>query len=118
MEKNQQLEHFVHAQVERWNAGDQQGFLDCYRGISPNGMVVDIVGAPEMDAEAALAAMWSTQPDIRIEIVCAAVIGDEAVTHHRNYRISSGELSSDTLETYELNDGKLTARYFVAHSGS
>tara|TARA_R110002110_G_C13470525_1_gene720963 strand:+ start:81453 stop:81809 length:357 start_codon:yes stop_codon:yes gene_type:complete len=114
VEKNQQLENFLHAQVAHWNDGDKEGFLACHRDISPDGLFVEIVGSPEMDAQTALNAVWSTQPDIRIEIVCAVVVGNEAVTHHRNYRISSGELSSDTLETYCLDNGRLTARYFVS----
>tara|TARA_E500000305_G_scaffold75550_1_gene61275 strand:+ start:27219 stop:27575 length:357 start_codon:yes stop_codon:yes gene_type:complete len=116
VEINQQLKHFVHAQVDFWNKGDKAGFLGCYRDISPNGLSVEIVGGPNMGAQTALAGMWSTQSDIRIEIVCAVVVGNEAVTHHRNYRISSGELSSDTLETYCLEEGKLTARYFVSQA--
>ncbi|MBR9909317.1 MAG: nuclear transport factor 2 family protein [Gammaproteobacteria bacterium] len=118
MEKNQQLEHFVHAQVECWNQGDKEGFLKCYSDIAPNGLSVEIVGAPQMEPQVALEAMWRTQPDIRIDIVCAVVVGNEAVTHHRNIKRSSGELSTDTLEIYQLDDGKLSARYFVSHPGS
>jgi len=114
MENNQQLEKFVHAQVAHWNNGDKEGFLACHRDLSPNGLSVEIVGRPEMEAQTALDSIWSTQPDIRIEIVLAVVVGNEAVTHHRNYRISTGELSSETLETYWLDNGRLTARYFVS----
>lgn len=115
MENNKQLEHFVHAQVECWNSGDKQGFLNCYREISPNGLRVEIVGLPEMDPWVALNGMWDkTQADIRIEIICAAVIGNEAVTHHQNIK-SNGELSTDTLEVYKLENGSLSARYFVSY---
>ena len=111
------LEHFVHAQVDCWNKGDKQGFLNCYEQIAPNGLSVEIVAVPAMpamDPWLILNNMWDkTQADINIKILCAVVAGNEAVTHHQNWK-QTGELSSYTLETYTLEDGKLTARYFVS----
>ena len=116
MENNQQLAHFVHAQVECWNNGDREGFLNCYRDLSPNGLSVEIVGMPKMDPWDILRGMWDkTQPGIRIEVVAAAVVANEAVTHHRNYKKDDGSLSTDTLEVYKVEDGKLSARYFVSY---
>lgn len=116
MENNKQLEHFVHHQIDCWNRGDREGFLQCYRELSPNGLSVEIVGMPAMDPWTVLEGMWDkTQGDIRIEIVAAAVVGNEAVTHHRNYKKADGSLSTDTLEVYKLTDGKLSARYFVSY---
>lgn len=107
------LEHFLHGQIDCWNSGDREGFFALYRNIAPKGLSLEYVGLPQGDAWAMLEQMWDkSQANIRIEVLCSIISGNEAACHHRNNRLS-GENGTETIELYKIDDGHLTARYFI-----
>ncbi|MBY0240809.1 MAG: nuclear transport factor 2 family protein [Burkholderiaceae bacterium] len=108
------IDHFLHGQVDCWNASDKDGFFAHYRRIAPEGLDIEYVGRPRHDPWQVLEGMWAQQnARIRIEVASCIVNGGEAACHHRNLmRDDSGGI--DTIETYRFAQGRLYVRYFVA----
>lgn len=108
------LEHFLHGQVECWNAGDKEGFFAHYQQVASQGLSIEYVGQPERDAWQVLEGMWAQQQSrIRIEVKLVVINGNEAACHHRNAFIGS-EGGIETIELYRLDEGRLSVRYFIA----
>ncbi|GAB3101808.1 nuclear transport factor 2 family protein [Aestuariicella hydrocarbonica] len=106
------IEHFMHRQIECWNAGDKQGFLQCYRDIASTGLDIEYVGMDKHDPWLMLEGMWQQQPHIRIEVKESIIIGNEGAAHHINHLVAGG-ISTETIEFYSLQDGKLSSRIFI-----
>lgn len=108
------IDHFLHGQVDCWNASDKEGFFAHYRALAPDALEIEYVGQPGRDAWQVLEAMWEHQNKrIRIEVLSCIVNGDEAACHHRN-AMRDGSGGIDTIETYRFTPGRLSVRYFVA----
>ena len=45
------IERFLHAQVEAWNASDKEAFFEQYRSTCPNGLVIEYVGRPPLNVD-------------------------------------------------------------------
>jgi len=107
------IEHFLHAQVQAWNAGDKEAFLAAYRQAAPRGLTIEYVGKPAADGWPVLEGMWAQQSaKIEIEEVVAIVNGSEAACHNRN-KVRGTAMAIETIELYHFDDGHLTVRYFI-----
>ena len=107
------IEHFLHTQVQAWNAGDKTGFFAAYRAAAPQGLLVEYVGRPASDGWPVLEAMW-TQQSAKIEIqeLTMIVNGDEAACHNRN-KVRGSDIAIETIELYCFDAGQLSVRYFI-----
>jgi hypothetical protein len=109
----QEIEHFLHGQVQCWNDGDRDGFIAHYKALAPNGLSLEYVGLPQADAWLMLEKMWDTSREtIRIEAVQTIIAGNEAACFHRNHRVN-GDKGTTTIELYKFESGRLSARYFI-----
>ena len=109
----QAIEHFLHTQMQAWNAGDKEGFIAAYRQAAPNGLTIEYVGRPPSDGWPVLEGMWAQQSaKIEIEEVVAIVNGSEAACHNRN-KVRGTALAIETIELYRFDAGRLSVRYFV-----
>lgn len=108
------IEHFLHAQVRAWNAGDKEGFFDAYRAAAPAGLQIEYVGrGPAGDGWPVLEGMWAQQSaKIEIEEVALIINGSEAACHNRN-KVRGSALAIETIELYHFDNGRLTVRYFI-----
>jgi len=114
MTDNNKLESFLHKQIEYWNSSDKKGFMDCYKAIATMGLSIEYIGLPKPDDSwQALEHMWNTTQDsIRIELVDCIATNNEASCYHINRKLD-GTISTRTIETYRLDSGVLTARYYI-----
>jgi hypothetical protein len=108
------LEHFLHAQVAAWNAGDRVAFFAAYGAAAPLGLTIEYVGrGGPQDGWPVLERMWSDQSArIEIEEVALIVNGDEAACHNRN-KVRGSAVAIETIELYRLDAGRLAVRYFI-----
>lgn len=108
------VKHFMHTQVECWNAGDKEGFFGAYRELAPKDLRIEYVGGPAGDGWPILEGMWDQQqPKITIEEVALIVTGNEAAAHNRN-RVNGTEMVIETIEQYRFeSDGSVAVRYFI-----
>lgn len=108
------IEHFLHAQVQAWNAGDKDTFLAAYRAVAPKGLQIEYVGrGPATDGWPVLEGMWAAQAaKIEIEELLLVVNGDEAACHNRN-QVRGTTVAIDTIELYRFDAGRLSVRYFI-----
>ena len=107
------IEHFLHAQVGAWNAGDKEAFLGAYREVAPKGLQIEYVGRPAADGWPVLEGMWAQQSaKIEIEEVTAIVNGNEAACHNRN-KVRGTTMAIETIELYRFDEGRLHVRYFI-----
>ena len=109
-----QIEHFLHTQMQAWNAGDKEGFFAAYRAAAPGGLRIEYVGRPEADGWPVLEGMWAQQSaKIEIEEVVLVINGTEAACHNRN-KVRGTAMAIETIETYRFDpDGQLLVRYFI-----
>jgi hypothetical protein len=109
-----QIERFLHGQVEAWNAHDKAAFFGLYKAFTPKGLTIDYVGQAPRDAWAILDDMWAKQNDkVEIEVVNVIVNGTEAACHHRNHVTAAG-FTTETIELYAFGEDELSVRYFIA----
>jgi hypothetical protein len=112
MEK-QDIEHFLHAQVKAWNAGDKDGFFAAYAQVAPNGLQIEYVGRPMSDGWPVLEGMWAQQSaKIEIEEVLMIINGNEAACHNRN-KVRGTAMAIETIELYSFDAGRVVVRYFI-----
>lgn len=109
----EQIEHFLHAQLEHWHAKNRDGFLGAYREMSPNGLTVEYVGRPLGDGWQAIEDIWEKQvPNIEVEVQSKIINGSEAACLHANKIIGTNQVIP-TIEQYIFGDGTLHVRYYV-----
>lgn len=109
----QAIDHFLHGQVDAWNAHDKDTFFALYKEFSPEGLSIEYVGRPAGDPWQTLEAMWTNQnAKIRIDVKATIINGHEVACHHVNQVIGS-EHGIHTIELYRFEGGKLFVRYFV-----
>jgi hypothetical protein len=107
------IAHFLHTQVQAWNAGDKSAFFDAYRQAAPDGLQIEYVGRPAAEGWPILEGMWANQnAKIEIEEVLAIVNGDEAACHNRN-KVRGAATAIETIELYHFDAGRLYVRYFI-----
>jgi hypothetical protein len=111
----EQIEHFLHGQIEAWNAHDKAAFFGLYKAMSPHGLTIDYVGQPPREAWEILETMWAQQNDkITIEVAKTIINGTEAACHHLN-KVNGADFAIETIELYAFGDGVLSVRYFIAN---
>lgn len=109
----QDIEHFLHAQVKAWNAGDKDGFFAAYTQAAPNGLQIEYVGRPISDGWPMLEGMWTQQSaKIEIEEVVMIINGNEAACYNRN-KVRGTAMAIETIELYSFDAGRLVVRYFI-----
>lgn len=107
------IEHFLHTQVQAWNAGDKEAFFAAYRAAAPKGLQIEYVGRPAGDGWPVLEHMWATQcAKVEVEEALLIVSGTEAALHNHN-KVRGTSLVIETIEQYIFDDGHLTVRYFI-----
>ncbi|MDB5930764.1 MAG: hypothetical protein JWR60_2471 [Polaromonas sp.] len=109
----QDIEHFLHAQVKAWNAGDKEGFFAAYAQAAPQGLQIEHVGRPMADGWPVLEGMWAQQSArIEIEEVLMVINGKEAACHNRN-KVRGTAMAIETIEFYSFDAGRVVVRYFI-----
>lgn len=109
----QEIEHFLHTQVNAWNAGDKEGFFAAYAQAAPKGLQIEYVGRPMSDGWPVLESMWAQQSaKIEIEEVLMIINGDEAACHNRN-KVRGTAMAIETIELYSFDAGRVVVRYFI-----
>lgn len=111
----EQILHFLHGQVDAWNAGDRERFFALYREAAPKSLSIEYVGQPPRDGWPVLEQMWAAQNDkVAIEVAATLVNGHEAACHHLN-RVKATGAAIKTIELYGFGEGGLSVRYFIGH---
>ncbi len=109
----EEMERFLHGQLDAWNAGDRDKFFGLYREFSPNGLHIEYVGKPDRDPWEVLETMWKDHnASMKVEAVKAIINGNEAACYHLNHITAAG-VAIKTMEIYAFKDGKLSIRYFI-----
>lgn len=111
----QDIERFLHAQINAWNAGDKDGFFDAYRAAAPQGLSIEYAGRDgPTDGWPVLEHMWAQQAArFEIEEVELIINGRDAACHNRN-KVRGTPLAIDTIELYRFDGaGRLAVTYFI-----
>jgi hypothetical protein len=108
------IEHFLHAQVNAWNAGDRSAFFAAYGAAAPLGLSIEYTGrGGPQEGWPVLEKMWADQSArIEIEEVALIVNGNEAACHNRN-KLRGTAVAIETIELYRFDEGRLAVRYFI-----
>jgi hypothetical protein len=107
-----EIRHFLHEQVELWNAGKREEQTALYRRYASEGLTIEYVGQPIGDGWATFNHMWDTfGGKVRVDVALMLVNGVEGACHHLNVRLASG-LVNPSIETYRFEEGRLHVRYF------
>jgi hypothetical protein len=112
--KDQELEQAIHDTYRLWNEGKRQELDALFERMGPAGFTIQYVGSPVVDGPAAMEEMWrqyggkcSTEA---LEVIVNGTEGAAYVANH--LRTETGVTILPSLETYNLEDGRLTIRYF------
>jgi hypothetical protein len=115
---NQEISAFLHAQVERWNAGDHDALMDGYRWAAPSGMSLEFpIGTTVADGFPTMEGIWqahSAQVKLKIE-TCIVNFGEGALCVSNQRFGSNGQVESVnmSIELYKFSeDGTLHIRWF------
>lgn len=108
------LEQAIRDNYRLWNEGKREELDELFQAMGPNGFTIQYVGFPIMDGPAAVADMWTqyggkciTEP---LEVI---VNGTEGAAYVANrMQTPDGVTTLPSLETYKVEDGKLSVRYF------
>lgn len=113
--EEQTLRGFLFQQVAHWNAGRKDDFLALYRRTATRSLTLEYVAKQTLTGDAAwagLEAMWAAyNPLVQLQLVECIVNGSDAACYFRNLRGAAQQLSTG-IETYQLQDGALHARFF------
>jgi hypothetical protein len=108
-----EIERFLHGQIDAWNAHDRDAFFGFYREFAVNGLRIEYVGKPPREPWEILETMWKDHnATMLLEAVKAIINGDEAACHHRNHIPAAGVMI-ESIEHYRFGDGTLSIRYFI-----
>jgi hypothetical protein len=107
-----EIRHFLHEQIELWNAGKREEQTALYRRFAADELVIEYIGQPVGDGWQTFNHMWDTfGGKVRVEVELMLVNGSEGACHHRNVRLASG-VANPSIETYRFEEGRLFVRYF------
>lgn len=97
-----------------WNNRDREAFTQLYRDASPNGLIIEYVGQPEVeDGWAAFNYMWDNyNGNITAEPQQILVNGNEGACYVHNISKADNDERQPSIETYKFEQGKLLIRYF------
>jgi hypothetical protein len=105
------MEHFLHGQLDAWNKKDKAAFFAHYHAAAPNGLTIEYVGRPLSDPWKILEDMWNNNnAAMTVEAIHTVINGDEAACYHHNKTAAS---NIKTIEIYAFKDGALHVRYFI-----
>jgi hypothetical protein len=106
------MEHFLHGQLDAWNKKDKAAFFAHYRAAAPKRLTVEYVGRPLSDPWKILEDMWNNNnATMTVEAILTIINGDEAACYHHNKTAAS---TIKTIEIYAFDEGALHVRYFIA----
>ena len=109
------IRHFLHGQVELWNAGKKDEMFALYRKIVPGKMTIEYIGIPPLEGWAALEDMWQRfAGKVQINPIEVMVTGNEAACYHHNTTIGSGQPPRPSIELYKFEGDDVHIRYFHA----
>tara|TARA_R110000787_G_scaffold79023_9_gene172788 strand:- start:5819 stop:6190 length:372 start_codon:yes stop_codon:yes gene_type:complete len=108
------LEQAIRDNYRLWNEGKREELDRLFAAMGPDGFTIEYVGAPSIDGPTAMADMWTkyggqciTEP---VEVI---VNGSEGAAYVANrLQTPDGVVTLPSLETYKVEDGRLTIRYF------
>lgn len=97
-----------------WNNGDLEGVQSAFAELGPKGYSIEYVGNPPLDGPAAVQDMWDNYAGTcTTDIVQLIVNGDEAAALiHNNLKTADGITTLPSIETYRVENGALTVRYY------
>ena len=97
------IQRFMKGQVSAWNAHDREAFLDCYRQIAPESLVIEYAGRTDTrDGWFILEEMFDKHnADISLEVVETIYNGNDVAAHHRNCLNGTG-LAIDSNTVFRL----------------
>ena len=108
------LDQAIRDTYRLWNEGSYEELNTLFRTMGPNGFSIEYVGSPAVDGPAAIEAMWLQYGGkCTTEAVEVIVNGSEGAAYVANHlQTEEGVTILPSLETYRVDDGKLTIRYF------
>ncbi|MCW2527923.1 MAG: hypothetical protein JWM76_2783 [Pseudonocardiales bacterium] len=117
MSSEQEIKSFLLRQVDLWNEGDHDGFVDAHRAIAPNGFSVENpVGSTPQVGWDALEELWTNYQAIT-KLAYATIItmpnGEAAVLEEITATVQGHTVVRHSLHTYDFADGQMKARYYV-----
>ncbi len=108
-----EIRHFLHAQVEHWNAVRKDEMFDLYRRMVPGKLTIEYVGLPVLEGWKALEDMWKgLAGKVHIDVIEVMVTGQEAACYHHNTTIGAGTPPRPSIELYRWDGDDLVVRYF------
>jgi hypothetical protein len=118
MMTNQEIAQFLHAQVDRWNAGDHDSLMAGYRDAAPGGLTLEFpIGTPVVDGLPMMEGIWQAHAShVRLHIeTCIVNAGEGAlcVSNSRHDEAGNVESVNMSIELYRFaDDGSLHIRWF------
>ncbi len=108
-----EIRHFLHEQVEHWNAVRKDEMFDLYRRMVPGKLTIEYVGLPVLEGWKALEDMWKgLAGKVHIDVIEVMVTGQEAACYHHNTTIGAGTPARPSIELYRWDGDDLAVRYF------
>src|SRR5690606_16648714 len=97
-----------------WNENKIDDLLALFDKMGPEGFTIEYVGQEPVEGKKAIADMWAQyggKSPAKPQLVL--VNGNEGAAYVLNYvQTDKGEMVLPSLETYKVEDGKLTIRYY------
>lgn len=113
-----EIRSFLRRQIDLWNEGKHDEFVDVHREIAPEGFSVENpVGTPPREGWEALEELWRNyQPITKLafETVITSPSGEAAVLELITATVDGQSGQRHSLHTYDFSEGRLRARYYVA----
>lgn len=112
------MESAIRAIYTCWNAADKDGMMAAFATLGPNGCTIENVGSAPVDGKTALDEMWiNFIGSCTTDLVEVIVNGTEAAAFvHNNFKKDHGVVMVPSIETYKVEDGALTVRYYHRHA--
>jgi hypothetical protein len=115
------IKSFLITQVDLWNGGQRDEFLDVHRAIAPEGVSLEnLAGSPAQEGWGALEELWRVQQPttrLRFEKVITSPSGEAAVLERITRTTDAGTVDVYSVHTYAFANGRLAIKYYVAPPG-
>jgi len=108
------MEDTIRSIYSCWNENDRQGVLDAFRALGPKGYTIEYVGNAPLDGDAAVQDMWDNYAGTCTVDIVELIVNDNeaAALIHNHVKGENGITTLPSVETYKVDDGSLTVRYF------
>jgi len=112
--KDDEFKQAITDNYRLWNEGNIDGLMSLFDKMGPAGFAIEYVGSDPVEGKEAMADMWDQYggqcPAKPQEVIVNGNEGAAYVLNHLN--TDDGVVILPSLETYKIEDGKLSIRYF------